>query len=306
MGSQNQSTDKSFKDKVSTIRLHPHNFLPPSVQRRAAKPNGPGFAARPAVVEPMKLEQEKKVVELIPLLHRIARKMRAHLPGQIEVDDLVGAGSLGLLDAVRKFDVRKQVKIESYAQHRIRGAILDSLRGMDGASRDLRKKNKKAEKIHRELEFKLGHSASDEEMANAQGLSLKKWHKSVSELQALGLEWLRPMGSVGVKQLTEDSLVSEDAESQFDLCYRREKREILNRALASLPARERLIMTLYYARELTMKQIGNQLRVDESRVSQLHSAALLRLGNTVKMMLRESRPQPVYAFSSQPSDLDAA
>src|SRR5690348_5831727 len=106
-----------------------------------------GFLSRDAIAA----ERSRKAAELFPLLQRVARKMRAHLPAHIEVDGLVGAGSVGLVDALRKFDPRKRVKIESYAQHRIRGAILDSLRSMDGASRDLRKKIKQAERVHHEL-----------------------------------------------------------------------------------------------------------------------------------------------------------
>ena len=283
------SYSNDLTGKVSTIRLRAHNFLTQESPRSAPKSKAKGEAPRFTFVEPRDPAQEQKVKELFPLLQRIARKMRSHLPAHIEVDDLVGAGALGLLDAVRKFDARKQVKIETYAQHRIRGAILDSLRNMDGASRDMRKKNKKAEKIHRELEARLGHPASDQEMAQAQGLSLKKWYRAIRELQPVGVEWLRPMGSVGVKQLTEETLVSEAKENQFDLCYRREQIAILNRALSALSSREQLIMCLYYARELTMKQVGAKLNIDESRVSQLHSAALARLRSNVTSLLRPPR-----------------
>lgn len=219
--------------------------------------------------------------------------MRAHLPAHIEVDDLVGAGAVGLVDAVRKFDPRKRVKIESYAQHRIRGAILDSLRSMDDASRDLRRKIKTAEKIHHELESRLGHPATGQEMAPAQGISLKSWYRTVREIQPLGVEWLRPKGYAPEPQPAVENLPSETGEDQFSLCYRREKIDILNRALTSLSQRERLIISLYYARERTMKQIGSQLRIDESRVSQLHSAALVRLRNAVKSLTREGQPASV-------------
>jgi RNA polymerase sigma factor for flagellar operon FliA len=304
MASNFPSSSNDFAGKVSTIRLRAHNFLRQGKLRELSKPRvkaeAPGFT----FVEAHDASLDRKVVELYPLLQRIARKMRARLPAHIEVDDLVGAGALGLLDAVRKFDVRKQVKIESYAQHRIRGAILDSLRNMDGASRDLRKKSKKAEKIHRELEAKLGHPASDQDMAQAQGLSLKKWYRTVRELQPLGVEWLRPMGSVGVKQLTEETLVSEGKANQFDLCYRGEQLGILNRAMAVLSGREQLIIALYYDREFNMKQIGVKLGIDESRVSQLHSAALVRLRNNVTALLRRSQMTFVPACVS--NDLDAA
>ncbi len=296
--------NSNLTGNISTLRLRPHHYLPEGNARKVfTHENG---SRVPSAVHEGRSEAERnqKVVELLPLLHRIARKMRAHFPANIEVDDLVGAGSLGLVDAVLKFDARKQVKIESYAQHRIRGAILDSLRSMDGASRDLRKKNKKAEQVHRELEVKLGHPASDQEMARAQRVSLKAWYRTVREIQPLGVEWLRPMGSVGVKQLTAETMVSEGQENQFDLCYRREKREILGRALATLTGREQLILSLYYARENTMKQIGTKLKIDESRVSQLHAAALDHLRTAAQPLLRE--PQPGFIATRLPEELYAA
>lgn len=238
-------------------------------------------------------ELNQRAADLFPLLQQVARRMRAHLPAHIEVDDLVGAGSVGLVDALRKFDPRKQVKFESYAQHRIRGAILDSLRSMDGASRDMRRKIKNAEKVHQELEARLGHPASGQEMAQAQGITLKNWYRAVRDFQPLGVAWLQPMGYVTEPQPAAESLPAETHDDQFDLCYRREKIDILNRALTSLSVRERLIMRLYYARERTMKQIGLQLKIDESRVSQLHSSALIRLRNAVKSLIQGPQPCPV-------------
>ena len=290
MATQFAAPKSNLTKNFSTLRLRPRQFLH---ERNGRKVCTPGIRAGvPSLVHDggIEAERNRKVVELLPLLHRVARKMRAHLPANIEIDDLVGAGSLGLVDAVSKFDDRKQVKIESYAQHRIRGAILDSLRSMDGASRDLRKKNKKAEKAHHDLESKLGHPASDQEMASAQRVSLKAWYRTVRDIQPLGVEWLRPMGSVGVKRLTEETMVAPEQEDQFDLCYRREKKEILARALATLSEREQLIFTLYYARENTMKQIGAKLKIDESRVSQLHSAALIRLRSAAEPLLRAQQP----------------
>ncbi|MGH9455259.1 MAG: sigma-70 family RNA polymerase sigma factor, partial [Terriglobia bacterium] len=129
---------------------------------------------------------------LLSLVRRVAFEMREHLPQHVEVDDLAGAGMLGLLDAINKFDVGKHAKMETYARHRIRGAILDSLRNMDTASRDMRKKNKMAEKVYRELESQHCRSITDEEMSAALGISLRKWHRTTNELHAMGLEWMRP------------------------------------------------------------------------------------------------------------------
>ncbi|MHB8655626.1 MAG: sigma-70 family RNA polymerase sigma factor [Terriglobia bacterium] len=286
------------------MRLRPHHFHPEGALRKVCTRENRAQHASAIHEDRSEAERNRKVVELLPLLHKIARKMRAHLPANIEVDDLVGAGSLGLVDAVLKFDARKKVKIESYAQHRIRGAILDSLRSMDGASRDLRKKNKKAEQVHRQVEAKLGHPATDQDMASAQHVSLKSWYRTVREIQPLGVEWLRPMGTVGVKRLTEETMVSEGQKDQFDLCYRREKREILGRALATLTEREQMILSLYYARENTMKQIGAKLRIDESRVSQLHSAALGHLRAAAEPMLIAR--QPGIMATHLPQELAAA
>jgi RNA polymerase sigma factor for flagellar operon FliA len=246
------------------------------------------------------------MTDLLPLVRRMAYQMREHLPAHIDVDDLIGAGTMGLLDAVRKFDPRKHVKLESYARHRIRGAILDGLRSLDTASRDMRKKAKKAERVYRELEMKLGRPVRDDEMAAAMQVSLKKWYRIVHELQPVGVDWLRPMESAEIKPTDEELLVAEVKENAIDLCYRRERRDILNHALMSLSERDRMMMSLYYEQELTMKEIGERLGIDESRVSQLHSAALTRLQARVRATL--TRPlapvAPVYqAPAEHPASL---
>lgn len=219
--------------------------------------------------------------------------MRERLPLHVELDDLVSTGVLGLLDAVQKFDARKDVKLERYAQHRVRGAILDGLRGLDTASRDMRRKTKRAEIIYRALELKLGRTPSDGEMADGLGVGLKAWYRTVLELQAVGMDWLRPMGSVGIKEARkqdEESLAAEIPVDQIEACFHRERREILDRALGCISDRERQVILLYYRQELTMRQIGEKLGIDESRVSQLHSAALARLRQRVSGFLRHPHP----------------
>jgi RNA polymerase sigma factor for flagellar operon FliA len=240
-----------------------------------------------------RIDINRIVVALLPLVRRIALQMRERLPLHVETDDLVSTGVLGLVDAVRKFDERKRVKLEQYARHRIRGAILDGLRMLDVASRDMRKKSKKAEQVYCRLEAKLGRAPSDAEMAGGLGVSLGSWYRTVRELRAVGIGWLRPLGSVGTKEVvavSEESLVAEDQCSQFDACYRREQREVLHRALDRIPERERQVVRLYYQQELTMREIGERLRIDESRVSQLHSTALFRLRKRVKDLLNNPVP----------------
>lgn len=258
-------------------------------------------ALRPALLDRQEGEndQDRVIVELLPLVKRIALKIRKSLPAHVDLDDLVGAGTLGLLDAVRKFDAGKKVRIETYAQHRIRGAMLDSLRRLDSASRDMRKKSKEVEKAQRDLEAKLGQSVGDAEVASELGISLEEWHHTLRELRAVGFHGLRPMFPEGSKPPVEELLVAGSEDDPFLRCYRQEQREILKRALAGLPKRERLIISLYYDRPQTMKQIAAKLGVDQSRVSQLHSAALVRLRKRVDTLLR--RPQPRAQASRLPS-----
>lgn len=231
-------------------------------------------------------ERDAAVVKLLCLVKRVAFEMREHLPAHLEVDDLAGAGVLGLLDAVQKFDARKHVKIETYARHRIRGAILDSLRSLDTASRDMRRKNKTAERVYHELQAKAGRPVNDSEMARALGISLTKWYRTVQELQTMGIDWLRPTQMPEGPVTDVNDLPADNHENQIDLCYRRERKDLLARALTHLSDRERTVVTLYYQQEMTMKEIGEQLGVDESRISQLHSAAISHLRSRVQSMLR--------------------
>ena len=132
-------------------------------------------------------------------------------------------------------------------------------------------------------------AAEDEEMAQALGLSLAAWHRSRQQLQAVGLDFLHPMQEASFKPTCEDALVAPDQRNQFDLCYQRECRDIANQALACLPERERKIVFQYHLQEMTMKEIGSKLGIDESRVSQLHSAAIERLRLSAKAVLERHR-----------------
>lgn len=243
------------------------------------------------------LDRQRLLVELLPMVKRVAFKIREHLPAHVELDDLVGNGVLGLVDALAKFDSAKQVKLESYARHRIRGAILDGLRMADPVSRDMRRKNKNIQRVQRELEVKIGRPAKDEEMAAALGLSLGQWHQALNEMQAAGFDRGARAISAGptsrpAARRVEPALLADESAGPFELCYRREQKEILGQALLHLRERDRQVISLYYEKELTMKQIAERLHVDESRVSQLHSAALVRLQSGVESLLRPTIAGP--------------
>jgi RNA polymerase sigma factor for flagellar operon FliA len=202
---------------------------------------------------------------------------------------------LGLVDAVTKFDASKRVRLETHARHRIRGCILDGLRGADSAPRDLRRKNKGIQNLYHELEVKLGRPVTDEEMAAAQRMNLAQWHCELNEIQSAGLDCGRralSAGPIAVQTSVEPACLAGDDPDPFDLCFRHEQRAILNRALSRLPERERQIITLHYCQQrLPMKQIAEFMRVHESRISQLHSGALVRLKAIVDSLLHPGQAE---------------
>jgi RNA polymerase sigma factor for flagellar operon FliA len=177
-------------------------------------------------------DREKLLVEMLPLVKRVALKIRKRLPAHVELDDLFSDGVLGLVDAVTKFDASKRVRLETYARHRIRGSILDGLRAADPASRDLRRESQRIQKLYHELEVKLGRSVTDEEMSAAQGMNLAQWHRVLNELQSAGLDCgARTLSAAPTYAQTsiEPAFLAGDDPNPFDLCYRNERLGILAR-----------------------------------------------------------------------------
>jgi RNA polymerase sigma factor FliA len=285
-----ESLPEVFVAENSPALRSRRSTAPATPARRTGTQGVRATASSSATATARRSESDAAVVKLLSLVKRVAFEMREHLPAHVEVDDLAGAGVLGLLDAVRRFDARKHVKIETYARHRIRGAILDSLRSLDTASRDMRRKNKTAERVYHELQARAGRPVGDDEMAQALGISLKKWYSAVHELQTMGIDWLRPTQIPDTPVADVSELPADNQRNQEDACYRREQRDLLAQALTRLSERERTVVTLYYEQEMTMKEIGEQLGIDESRVSQLHSAAIGHLRHRVQSMLRGPRP----------------
>jgi len=223
------------------------------------------------------VEQEQQLMEHLPTVRYLARRIHERLPHHVELDDLVSAGVVGLLDAMRKFDPAKKVQFRSYAQFRIRGAILDSLRMLDWSPRELRRKGRAVEEAIRSVTARLGRAPQESEIAMEMGLPLQEYQQLLGELK--GLE----IGTLHVER-SEDSgeeelafLPNDPEDDPLFRCLKGEMRERLMAAIDALPERERLVMTLYYYEEMTMKEIGLTLGVVESRVSQMHSSAVLHL-----------------------------
>lgn len=222
-------------------------------------------------------EQEELMLEHLPTVRYLARRIHERLPQHVEIDDLVSAGVLGLIDAFRKFDPEKKVQFRSYAQFRIRGAILDSLRTLDWSPRDLRRKGRAIEEAIRTLTARSGRTPSEPEIAAELGMELGEYQQLLGELK--GLE----IGTLHVEHC-EDSdeeelayIPNKPEEDPLFCCLKSEMQARLAAAVDQLPERERLVMTLYYYEEMTMKEIGLVLGVVESRVSQIHASAVLRL-----------------------------
>jgi len=188
-------------------------------------------------------DREKLLVDMLPLVKRVALSIRKHLPAHVELDDLFSDGVLGLVDAVTKFDASKRVRLETYARHRIRGSIFDGLRGADPASRDFRRKNQRIQKLYHELEVKLGRPVTDEEMAATQEMSLAQWYRELNELRSAGLDCgSRTLSAAptSAKASIEPAFLAGDDPNPFDLCYRNEQLEILDRAVSRCDLNDRL------------------------------------------------------------------
>ncbi len=230
-------------------------------------------------------ERDALVMTHLPLVRAIASRVRENLPVQVELDDLVHAGILGLFDAVQKYDPAKRVVFHLYAKHRIRGAILDSLRQLDWASRDLRKRYKHIEAMTQKLSSQLGRTPTESELAREMGVSLARWRKLVFELHSAGLgagqSHISGNGNEQYERGGGETLSSEE-ELPDHSCARHQLRDVLASALQTLPLRYQRVVTMYYSQGSTMKQIGNELGVNESRVSQIHKAALEKLNAALR------------------------
>jgi RNA polymerase sigma factor for flagellar operon FliA len=221
------------------------------------------------------------VVEHLPLVRAIAIRVYENLPVHVDLDDLVHAGILGLFDAALKYDGDKQVTFKSYAKHRIKGAMLDSLRDLDWASRDLRKRHKKLEEITRELSSVMERNPTEQEIAEKMGMDLERWRQVSIELRMVGLLSASSRPPESDNQNVPEFPASDDLNPDV-LTGRRQLSSVLKSAIETLPERYQAVIRLYYAGEKTMREIGDELGINESRVSQIHRAALERMAENLQ------------------------
>jgi RNA polymerase sigma factor for flagellar operon FliA len=221
------------------------------------------------------------VVAYSPLVKYVAGRMSSGLPAHVEEADLISYGLLGLIDAIERFDLEREIKFETYAIARIKGAIVDELRAQDWVPRSVRARARDIERVHRRLEHELQRTPTDEEMSEALELTVEEFHDwllriSQSTVVALDELWTVPDAS-GDQVSLLDTLQDPKAGDPLKILAASELKERLAAAILALPERERLVIALYYYENLTLREIGEVLTVTESRVSQLHTQAVLRL-----------------------------
>ncbi|MEA2101021.1 MAG: FliA/WhiG family RNA polymerase sigma factor [Thermodesulfobacteriota bacterium] len=236
--------------------------------------------------------REKMITEFAPLIKYIASRIAMRLPPHIDIQDLINSGVIGLIDALDKFDASKHIKFKTYAEFRIRGAILDELRSMDWVPRSVRQKSRKVENAYTRLEASLKRPAQDEEVAREMNIDINTFYKLLSDTASVSLLSLDDLGEndndTSRKNLLEYVMQDEKnwPSGKINL---HEIRNLVAQAIGALPEKERLVISLYYYDELTMKEIGHVLKFTESRVSQIHTKAILRLRSKTQKISKEIR-----------------
>jgi RNA polymerase sigma factor FliA len=235
----------------------------------------PSAAAAIAVAEtPETGEREQVLLEHMPLVRMVAYRIRERLPQSVEFDDLVSAGAVGLMDAYNKFDPSKEVLFRSYAAVRIRGAILDSLRGMDWAPREIRRKAREIEEATQRLIPRLGRKPQQSEVAVELGMAFASFQKLLMTVKGLEIGSLQEPRGEGSPEEEMVSIETNPEDDPLHQCMRSERAQRLSAVVAKLPEREQRVLQMYYVEEMTLKEIGLVLGLVESRVSQIRTAVL--------------------------------
>lgn len=233
--------------------------------------------------------RDQLIMDYAPLIRFVAQRIAARLPSNIDIDDLISAGVIGLMDAIEKYDPSRDNKFKTYAEFRIRGAILDELRSQDWVPRSVRDKAKKIEKTYAELEQKFGRAVSDTEISGALGVELDEYYDMVAKVKAvtlLSIDELSGPNQHDRKSLLE-CLENSNSKNPFTQLKSKGIRELLVKNIEDLPEKQKLVLSLYYYEDLNLKEIGKILDVTESRVSQLHTQAVEKLRARLKPILSD-------------------
>ncbi|MGA2591352.1 MAG: FliA/WhiG family RNA polymerase sigma factor [Bryobacteraceae bacterium] len=222
-------------------------------------------------------QRERLILEHLPQVRLIARRIHGRLPENVSLEDLVSAGIIGLIAAIDQYDPAQNVKLKTYAEHKIRGAILDSLRGLDWAPRQRRKKAKQIEFAISQAEQRLHRTPGEEEIAAEMGLDLEEYHRWLVEVQGLNLGSLDYTSENGEGQTLLEYISDDQDLLPSQLLERSQLEKLLADAIRNMPSMERTVLGLYYLEELSLREIAQIVDLHESRISHLKSQAILRL-----------------------------
>lgn len=242
------------------------------------------------VRKPKTQDRDEMILQYTPLIKYIAHRLAIRLPSHISINDLISAGVIGLMDALTKFDPGKKVEFKTYAEFRIRGAMIDELRSMDWVPRSVRQKATQIERTINQLEKKKGRSVEDEEIASEIGISLDAYYEMMKDLHGLSPldmdEVQKRFPRLSLEEIL-DSLVDSEENDPFHQYSLKELKKVLARAIDDLSSRERMVISLYYFEELTLKEIGEALNLTESRICQIHTKGVLKLRARLKRYLED-------------------
>jgi RNA polymerase sigma factor for flagellar operon FliA len=265
--------DEDFDVTDDDFRM-PENQLNPAHRGKKGIPQGNGLSG----------SRDEIIKEYAPLIKYIAQKIAARLPANIELDDLISAGVIGLMDAIEKYDPTRDNKFKTYAEFRIRGAILDELRAQDWVPRSVREKSKMLERAYIKIEQERGRPATDEEVCVELNVSKEEYHEMLSQVRSVSLLSYEDLNSFSRSDKRAALGLGENGRSPtpFSEVNVAGLKRLIAEAIKELPEKQRLVLSLYYYEDLNLKEIGRVLDVTESRVSQLHTQAVLRLKAKLK------------------------
>lgn len=252
--------------------------------------------------------RDELILEHVPLIKYHAYRLACQLPPNVEVNDLINAGALGLMDAAGKFDPSRGVQFKTYADVRIRGAMIDSLRALDWAPQSLRKRGKKLKEVAERLQQRLGREAGEQEICGELEIGLDELHQLNQSLHAFSPGILESEGSEDQHSL--DTYPDSTSDGPYLQFQKQELKAVVTEAVDRLGPKERLVVSLYYFDELTMKEIAAVLGVNESRVSQIHTKAMTQLRRKLKNSgyspSEQSTTNPTEAQNDNPSDYSSS
>jgi RNA polymerase sigma factor FliA len=233
-------------------------------------------------------ERDQLIIQYAPWVKFMALRMATKLPSHVQPEDLISAGIIGLIDALDKFNPEREVQFKTYAQIRIQGAMKDELRALDWASRSMRQKVKRLEHAYATLEQEFGRPASSEEVANSLGIDMDEFEEMLDDVKGTSLVSLEELGQGPASEDRSnlmDALLTRQDQDPLEVMNLQDLKKALTLAIAELPEKERLVLSLYYFEELTMKEVGKVLNLTESRISQVHTQTVLRLRGKLKAYL---------------------